>query len=704
MNQIVNYTRLTTSDRLSDRFATCQVYEPADSEKAKRGKLFLHIEIMGQWLANSQIGQTVINTLIREYYKDGTRGGLVGFESAIKKVNETLAGIAQGGETDWIGKFSGVLVLIQNTDIHFAQTGTSHSYLYRSDKVNFVTENKDAEPSPHPLKTFTNITSGTLELSDKIVIANKTFFDNVKPSELKLMISSESPTLAVIECAKILKSRSIRTASAIIAELTTKKDLADIPINEKIETIYIDHSYVTIFGKIKKAAKRAGSGISLASAKLSKKLRITGSGTFKKINERADQNKPKVKQSIESEPNANPLFKSVNLVQSNNEIDSPESKKEARKVNNNLIKLKNKLKRHLIRARLYPKSKQRRAALGLVIVISILAITIAYSSYKNFKSNRLAKSAQQTSEIQNLIDEAARQIESANNEEAESLYDKVQAYDLSRLDGDTSQQINDKISNLKQKYFTFAKINIVKPQKSFEINNPLITDTSNGFYILENFAKLSFLNADTLEAKKQSEFPSLGEVKQIFYLDEIATVGFSSGNKIFVSDPIKPSAIESNIQTESSAIKTFGTNIYFKNSEANQILKSGFSDNSFSDPNEYLLETQSSKIEDFSIDGSIYTINSDNKIRRFSRGKEAAVIEPPSQSIVWTKIETSENSTNIFLAGKDKYGYRIAKIKKNGDVAGQFEIENSAIENLIFLPQRNLVISTDKKNVEIYSI
>lgn len=704
MNQIVNYTRLTTSDRLSDRFATCQVYEPADSEKAKRGKLFLHIEIMGQWLANSQIGQTVINTLIREYYKDGTPNGLVGFESAIKKVNETLAGIAQGGETDWIGKFSGVLVLIQDTDIHFAQTGTSHSYLYRFDKVNFVTENKDAESSPHPLKTFTNITSGTLELSDKIVIANKTFFDNVKPSELKLMISSESPTLTVIECAKILKSRSTRTASAIIAELTTKNDLADIPINEKIETIYIDHSYVTIFGKMKKTVKRVGVGLSLASSKLSQRLKTTTNKTLKKVSEHAVKNKSKVEQISKSETGANQLFKSVNLAQLDRAVDSSRAKNETQKVNRNLIKLKNKLKRLLIRARLYPKNKQRRAAFGLAIVISILAITIAYSSYKNFQSNRLAGEARQTGEIQNLINEATEQIASANKDEATILYEKIQSYDLSNLDKSATRQISDEINDLKQKYFTLEGISIIKPQKSFETNSPLITGSPNGFYILENLAKLSFLDADTLQIKKQSEFSNIGDVKQIFYLDEIATIGFSSGNKIFVSDPIKPSLTESNISTGSSVIKTFGTNIYLKNSEASQILKSGFTDGEFLDPKEYLLEPQPNKIEDFSIDGSVYTINSDNKIRRFSRGKEVAVIEPAIQSITWTTIETSADSTNIFLAGKDKYGYRIAKIKKNGDVAGQFEIENITIKNLVFLPQRNLVVSIDEDNIEVYSI
>lgn len=703
MNQIINYTRLTTSDRLSDRFATCQVYEPADSEKAKRGKLFLHIEIMGQWLVNSQIGQTVINTLIREYYKDNSRSGLSGFESAIKKVNETLAGIAQGGETDWIGRFSGVIVLIQNTDIHFAQTGSSHSYLYRSNKVNFVTENVDAETSPHPLKTFTNITSGNLDLFDKIVIANKTFFDNIRPSELKLMVNSESPTLCVINCAKILKSRSIRTASAIIIEITTKKNLADLPVGEKIETIYIDHSYVTIFGKIKKIAKKTSIIFIQGILKLFSSLETTKNTTFKKVKLHTEKHNYTERNSV-TLSKANPLFKSVNLLKQPEKNKILKSAANSTRINN-IIKFKNKLKRLLIRIRLYPQKKQHRTALAFSIVISILLLTISYSAYKNFRSNKLAKSNKQNNEIQLLIEETTKQIEAADKDKAAELFEKVLKYDLNNLNDRSLKEINEKIDILKQRYFLLAGITVIRPQKIFKLkNNPLITSASDGFYILENFADLSFLDVDTLEIKKQSEFSDLDNIKQIFYVDEIATIGLSSGDKILTSDPIEPLITENKIATGLSKIKTFGSNIYFKNDQANQILKSAIANNKLSEASTYLKENHSEKIEDFSIDGSIYTIDSNNKIRRFSRGKQVAIIESPTGSINWTNIETSEDSTNIFLSGKDQYGYRIAKIKKNGEITGQFEIENLDIENLIFLPQRNLLIAIIGQSIEVYSL
>lgn len=87
MSLIINHTRLTTSDRLSDRFLTCQVYQPYDDKNRDKGIIYSQVEILNPWFSASQIGQLIINTLIREYYKANDTSDLNNFETAIKKVN-----------------------------------------------------------------------------------------------------------------------------------------------------------------------------------------------------------------------------------------------------------------------------------------------------------------------------------------------------------------------------------------------------------------------------------------------------------------------------------------------------------------------------------------------------------------------------------------------------------------------------------------
>ncbi|HLB32456.1 MAG TPA: hypothetical protein VJL27_02785, partial [Patescibacteria group bacterium] len=240
MTPVIQYTRLTHADKLPDRFITSQVYRPADPESQREGVIFSQIEILNPWLPATQIGQTIINTAIREYYRAGDTSELNNFEIALKKVNETLAQITQSGETEWIGRLNGVLILINNQEIHISQTGQTQAYLFRSTKVNHITEGMATSNEPHPLKTFSNIMSGSLEEYDKIIIANPIVYETVPLEQIKEIVTASAPALAAEELAKILRRERKAAGEALILELTTKEDVASMPPEYKIDTVYID--------------------------------------------------------------------------------------------------------------------------------------------------------------------------------------------------------------------------------------------------------------------------------------------------------------------------------------------------------------------------------------------------------------------------------------------------------------------------------
>ncbi len=253
MTPVIQYTRLTHADKLPDRFITSQVYRPADPDSQREGVIFSQIEILNPWLPATQIGQTIINTAIREYYRAGDTSELNNFEIALKKVNETLAQITQSGETEWIGRLNGVLILINNQDIHISQTGLTQAYLFRSGKVNHVTEGIINSAEPHPLKTFSNIMSGTLDLHDRIIIANPVVFETVPLERIKEIVASAAPALAAEELAKLLRREKKMAGEALILELTTKDEVASMPPEYKIDTVYIDRKAAFSLGQLKDA-------------------------------------------------------------------------------------------------------------------------------------------------------------------------------------------------------------------------------------------------------------------------------------------------------------------------------------------------------------------------------------------------------------------------------------------------------------------
>lgn len=236
-NLEVLYTRLTHAERLPDRFLTSQAYSTSDPESLHKGTIFGQIEILNPWFPTSQIGQTIINTAIREYYRSTDANDLNNFESALKKVNDTLAQVTQSGETEWVGNLHGILMLISGKDIYISQTGATNAYLFRGQQINHITEGLDDASDAHPLRTFGNIISGTLNEGDKVVIANHAFSEAITLEEMGLTLLNNPPSLAALEFAHMVKREKATPAEAIIIEVTTKEEVASLSLEEKNDTV-----------------------------------------------------------------------------------------------------------------------------------------------------------------------------------------------------------------------------------------------------------------------------------------------------------------------------------------------------------------------------------------------------------------------------------------------------------------------------------
>lgn len=391
MSEIINYTRLTTSDKIADRFLTCQVYIPTDKDQAELGEIFSHVEIKSPWFGSTQVGQTIINTLIREYYRGHDSSELNNFEEAVKKVNESLAKSAQNGETEWIGKLSSVLILINNSEVHFAQTGKSHAYLYRGGRVNHITEGLEQEDAPHPLKTFSNLTSGSLQEGDKIVIANESFFEILNPNELKMIVSALPPTQAAIECAKIIQMQGVSDANATFIELTTKEKLANLSPDQKLEAVYLDHQVMGISTLSKNALFNVGALIKTGFSKMIAAITGIISPIAKKGISKTQE---KSKVAIE---------KTKQITQERiEEIDTKLTEASVNKgekgfflkifgvVTKLFLKIKNKMRRNLIHTGIYSQKKSRMYLIFLLPVIIILIVAVSYGLYEK-KNNKSAK-------------------------------------------------------------------------------------------------------------------------------------------------------------------------------------------------------------------------------------------------------------------------------------------------------------------------
>jgi len=685
MNEIINYTRLTTSDKLPDKFVTCQAYIPQDKDQAENGMIFSQIEISSAWFPTSQVGQTVINTLIKEYYRATNSSELVNFEESVKKVNESLAFAAQNGETDWIGKLSGVLVLLNGTEIHFAQTGTSHAYLYRGGKINHITEGLESPDAPHPLKTFSNLTSGSLLESDKVIVANDAFFEVINPNELKMIIASFSPSLAALECAKIFQNQGAQDANAIFLELTTKDELANLPPDQKVEAVYLDQQIQTISTLGKNAFRRVFGAMGSSLKNSYRKAQEFSRSTVKPIAKRGYE--------ISRERTAGAISKTKEIAKNQGErfdakLEKMSEERGHEKKNAPLLislaittyftKTKNKIKRFLIRKGIYSENRSKMYLVLLSIVIIILAGTVflTINHRNNVTTTKAAEEAY--NQMVSLSGEADILASKGLDEEALTRYVSVIELQTKVSLGRVKQDADRIATKAKEKIKQLAHL------KDLE---------SNRNVTLDNVSAISYLNDDLFAAvggdlykvnsTDSNKIASIGSsLDFLVAINELDLFAGLTRNQVVTFDKSGNDFKNQNLDISSpSAIYVFSSNIYVADKSKNTLWKSIYN-HGFEEISPYFEDDIKFKeIISLAIDGSVYTLSNNAEVTRYSRGREIENFPlklPGNQRFSKLYGIFSEVDSNyLFILGEVDHEVRLVKSLKTGEFESQFNLINA---------------------------
>jgi len=264
----IRYTRLANSTKISDRYITVQVKNSTDPEKLKMGTIFALIEITNPWYPNSQIGQSIINVLTQEYYKQDNEDLLTNFENALKKVNQNLARITQEGESDWIGNINAILALVCDNEIHLTRTGKAEAFLFRDNKVNKITDGS-VQITENPLKTFFDIVSGEINKKDKILITSPALLDYLSQKEIQDVISNNSPYESMVTISQFLRQEKARHINSVLLEINSKSDSENHVLDNK-DVVYLDQ--VSNINLISTSAKKYMSQVGPTAENFSKSV------------------------------------------------------------------------------------------------------------------------------------------------------------------------------------------------------------------------------------------------------------------------------------------------------------------------------------------------------------------------------------------------------------------------------------------------
>lgn len=230
--------RIATTERLPDRILRSGVLGSEKLEQQSLGRLIYIIEVESPLFLQSAVADSITKTLAEEYFNqtDGSPA-LYQFERAIKKVNLALADLTKTGETDWVGNLHAIIALLLDDEILVTQTGNARAYLFRKLKISHITEGLQEEHVPHPLKTFSNLVTGQLQLDDRILLSSQTLFTYIPLDRLRQIILTYPPFKAAEQIARGLRREHVKTVSAITVSAT---DTAIQAEEEADSVIYLD--------------------------------------------------------------------------------------------------------------------------------------------------------------------------------------------------------------------------------------------------------------------------------------------------------------------------------------------------------------------------------------------------------------------------------------------------------------------------------
>jgi len=177
---------LVCRDKKSRPFVEVMVQDPENIEQQNLGTLIGIFEISDTSEGSSYIVNYLLSIIKKEYFLRPRRGPVESFEAALHKANLALSKLAENKYINWIGKLNVVCAVFEKNKLHLAKTGAASAFLLRSRTLTDISEDlSEQENEPNPLKTFDNVSSGKLEIGDKLIITTDNIFDIFSFEEIK---------------------------------------------------------------------------------------------------------------------------------------------------------------------------------------------------------------------------------------------------------------------------------------------------------------------------------------------------------------------------------------------------------------------------------------------------------------------------------------------------------------------------------------
>ncbi|MDD5083767.1 MAG: hypothetical protein PHT88_02400 [Candidatus Moranbacteria bacterium] len=160
-------------------------HEPENIALQPLGSVFGIFEIEDHSEDSAYIVNFLASVVKKEYFSHPKRAAIESLEATLHKINLALSELIKQDNTAWLGKLNATLCVFEKNNVHFSVSGKAKTLLVRGGVLSDISDGLAEESNTHPLKTFTEVSSGRLKSDDKVILTTPGLFELFSPQELQ---------------------------------------------------------------------------------------------------------------------------------------------------------------------------------------------------------------------------------------------------------------------------------------------------------------------------------------------------------------------------------------------------------------------------------------------------------------------------------------------------------------------------------------
>lgn len=626
------------------------IYEPENVYEKELGNLCIAGKLTNTLPQNNQLLNNLSAIIKKNYYLISAKSfPEKSLKKGLEEANDFLENEEKKGNISWLGNLDLAIISLKDLDLYFTKVGDIKILLARDHSLIDIGKELESKESESPsLKIFSNIVAGKMLPEDKIIILTKEIFDifgkeNLFPEIISVFGNKEKPRKNIDwELKKVMdKKRNILSETSGLLLLMVLGDLQkeNIELRRPV-TLEREMSFTLPLFLINKFVKEkinrlSKGGILPRSLTALKNILILPK---EKIKGTIEETSKKIKVPLLKKPSFSLKF-------------------------GNLKKL--------------------------LTVIVLLAIVLGSGNYifKVQKQKESDKIQDAIMEIQKMITEAENAFIYNDQSKANLLYQESLDKILSLMNQNDKNSENNEIIEMKEsvekELFSLNNIEkINEPEVIFEFRpdefspQKMILSGSDLYFWNQNSSGVYILDTDKKEGKTvqaENNIESGGNLGDFVLF-------FSKPNRL-ISLKNKESIATKNLELPYSEfnpvdLSVFGSNIYFLDSQKEEIVKFKFEEGKNQFPGEIWIaqgNRKPSKTKSMAIDGPIWLLSENNSLLKYYKGEfqeEISLNFFPSPDGA-SRIITNVGFSYLYLLTPTQN--RTVVLDKNGKVIKQYQ-------------------------------